>query len=198
MREPPESESDCRIAICGSAGVGRTTLAQALAYELKLPYIAEEMRSFLVTSRRSLSSFAPHEIEVKLLRLQRERREAERSARDFVADTGALDFIAHALFHGCSSTALLAEIHPLRYRAIFVLPWGVLPYRLDGVRPPDQASQLGYQRILESLLRRHTPTSQLHFLPDNIRRLHDRLRWAAACLAAVPATLSRMQGEFTR
>jgi uroporphyrin-III C-methyltransferase len=173
-----------RIGVCGSASVGKTTLAGALGRELGVPCLQEEMRAYLEHSRRILADLPAPELEGIVMRLWREREEKERTVPAFVADNCAIDFAAYALYYGClsaaSEQALLttAASYLRRYDAVFLLPWGVLPYEQDGVRPPDPYLQLRYQLLLEGLLRRYVDPERLHLLPETLLRLQDRISWA--------------------
>jgi uroporphyrinogen III methyltransferase/synthase len=181
---------DLRIGICGSASVGKTTLAHALARDFGLPCLREEMRDYLEASGSDLTLLPPANVESILLHLWRQRQDKERTANSFIADNCPIDFAAYALYYGClsdlSRDALLNEaLRNLdRYHAIFLLPWGVLPYEQDGIRPANPHLQLRYHYILEGLLRRHFPADKLHSLPTTLVHLEDRRRWVAERLAA--------------
>lgn len=175
-----------RIGVCGSASVGKTTLAGALAREFDVPCLREEMRSYLEHSRKNLADLPAPELEAIVLRLWREREEKERTVPAFVADNCAIDFAAYALYYGCLSAAseevllTTAASYLGRYDAIFLLPWGVLPYEQDGVRPSDRYLQLRYQLLLEGLLHRYVEPERLHFLPETLLRVEDRVSWATS------------------
>lgn len=172
-----------RLGICGSASVGKTTLAHALAQDLDLPCIEEEMRAYLEHFGADLSRLPSSEVEHVVLTLWQQRQRAERATPAFVADNCSIDFAAYALYYGClshrSSEQLLVQArrHLESYDAIVLLPWGSLPYVQDGVRPTDQHLQLRYQFLLEGLLRRYVPPQKLHPLPEGILHLDDRRAW---------------------
>lgn len=177
-----------RLAICGSASVGKTTLVHALAGHLQLPWLREEMRDYLEATRVELWSLPSSQVETILLELWRKRLQQECAATAFVADNCPMDFAASALYYGCLSAtgedALITRAAPHldQYDAIVVLPWGVLPYQQDGIRPADQFLQLRYQVLLEGLLHRYVDPQKLHFLPKSLLTLEERVRWVTARL----------------
>lgn len=192
-----------RIGITGSAGVGKTSLATALAEDLAVPCLHEEMRAYLERTGTRLSNLPGELVAPILQELWRERSATELAVAAFVADNCCLDFAAYALYYGCVEDTRTAALpawlaEPLRnlahYDAIFVLPWGTLPYVNDGVRGPSQYQQLRYQCIIEGLLRRYAAPGSLHFLPDEIADLAERRRWALSILGERGNTLAQQRG----
>src|ERR1700761_1867556 len=187
----PEARSAFRIGICGSASVGKTTLAHELSRRLQLPCIGEEMRAHLESSGNSLAERPAGEAEAALLGMWQERGQAESATAGFVADNCPLDFAAYALYYGCLSegsydTLIHGAVQAVQaYDAVILLPWGVLPYEQDGVRPANRFLQLRYQTLLEGLLRRHVPKEKLHFLPESLIRLEERAAWVEAHVATM-------------
>jgi nicotinamide riboside kinase len=177
-----------KIAVTGSASVGKTSLVKLLSPALGLPCIDEEMRPYLERTRARLSQLPSSEVAAILTGLWRERAEREASTEAFVADNCSLDFIAYALHYGCLTEKMASFLVPevlkmtARYDAVFVLPWGVLPYVDDGVRSPGRYSQLGYQLMIEGLLRRHVDPAKVHYLPEGLNDLPARSRWACSVL----------------
>ena len=177
-----------RIAVTGSAGVGKTSLVEKLAPALGLPMIEEEMRAWLRQNHVRLSELPRSETAALLLELWRERARRERTDVAFVADNCSLDFIAYALHYGCLTEELASLLLPeastfaSRYDAVFVLPWGVLPYVDDGIRAPSHHAQLGYQLIIEGLCRRYVDPSRLHLLPEGLTDVASRCEWACSVL----------------
>ncbi|PTL85638.1 uroporphyrinogen-III C-methyltransferase [Vitiosangium sp. GDMCC 1.1324] len=191
------ADSPLRIAITGSAGVGKTTLAHALGLHLGLPLVPEEMRELVVRTGKRLVELPVPERAKALRELWTVRRLREQERREgFVADNGTVDFAAYALQHGCAElvpdffeTPALAAL----YDAVFVLPWGVIPYERDGVRGDSPMDELRYQLVLESLLRRSVPASRLHFVPDTCVTLEERVRF---CLEVLRRPREERRGGF--
>lgn len=184
------AERPRRIAITGSAGVGKTTLVHALSLRLGLPVVPEETRELITRTGKRLEELPLPERANVLRELWSTRRVREEERREgFVADNCAADFAAYALQHGCAelfpdfsqTPALVAH-----YEAVFVLPWGALPYERDGVRGDSPMDELRYQLVLESLLRRAIPASRLHFIPDVCTSLEERVRFCEETLGRSP------------
>ncbi len=152
-----------RIAVSGSAGVGKSTLARRLAAALGVPYIGEGMREYLERTGTDLHALGHEGVRALVLRLWEERKEAEALSGGFVADRSSYDFAAFWLYYHFAAddaeTRLLFEetLAPGRYDAVFLLPWGRIPLVADGVRTPNPWTQLHLQLLLEGLLRRHAP-----------------------------------------
>ncbi|GDX81704.1 hypothetical protein LBMAG42_35150 [Deltaproteobacteria bacterium] len=175
-----------RIAISGSAGVGKSTLARALAAELGLPYIPEGMREYLESGAPNLHSLGPDGLRTLVLRLWSERQEREAAAtRGFVADRASYDFAAFWLFYrfaepGCATTAtyLAATMDPARYDLVALLPYGRLPLVADGVRSSNPWVQLHTHLLIEGMARRcavNTYTVESVSLADRVSELVARI-----------------------
>jgi uroporphyrin-III C-methyltransferase len=181
---PSNAPTQLRIGICGSASVGKTSLVNALASDLTLPCLREEMRDYLESTGAKLADMPAPQVSSVLTQLWKKREEKELQTNAFIADNCPLDFAAYALYYGClndeNSGVFLSKTLDFisKYDAICVLPWGILPYTEDGVRPASQHLQLRYQLILEGLLRKYVSPQKLHFLPEGITDLTDRCRWA--------------------
>jgi len=178
-----------RIALSGSAGTGKTTLALALSQALGLPLIPEETRARLEGGEPPLHHLDPLEGLAVLEALWRERLVLEARLGAFVADNGPLDFAAYALHHGCVADAshpfvqgCLAHLPQVR---TLLLPCGVLPYERDGVRCEDPATEARFQATLETLLPGEAP---LQRLPEPLTTREGRLAWALSALGAVPSS----------
>jgi uroporphyrinogen III methyltransferase/synthase len=163
-------------------------LVQALAGTLGLPCLHEEMRAYLERTGARLADLLPREVEQVLLELWHERAAREQNTVAFVADNCALDFIAYALHYRCLTDELASTLLPqvlklsADYDAIFVLPWGVLPYVDDGVRNRNRQDQFSYQLNIEGLLRRYMQPGKLHFVPEHLTGLAARRQWVLSIL----------------
>lgn len=149
-----------RIAISGSAGTGKSTLARRLSEETGLPLIGEGMREYLERTGVDLHSLGHEGMRALVLRLWEERKEAEeRASRGFIADRSSFDFAAFWLYYHFAredeeTRGLFEEcLQVRRYEAIWLLPWGKIPLLADGIRTPDRYVQLHLQLLLEGLLR---------------------------------------------
>lgn len=152
-----------RIAVSGSAGVGKSTLARRLADALGVPCIGEGMREYLERTGVDLHDLGHEGLRALVLELWEERKAAEARHGAFVADRASYDFAAFWLYYHFAEedpdTARLFEetLAPGRYDAVFLLPWGRIPLVADGIRTPNRWTQLHLQLLLEGVLRRHAP-----------------------------------------
>lgn len=158
-----------RIAIVGSAGTGKTTLAEAAAARLNLPLIADAMRRRLT---EGLDLHAMSRADHRRLLERQAAGWAEEASRPggFVSDGSALDFAAFWLANGYAIDdpdgferlldAARAAIARLDH--VFLLPWGAIPLAADGVRYANPWHQLHAQSVIEGLLGRYVPADRLH------------------------------------
>ncbi len=150
-----------RIAISGSAGVGKSTLARALAAELGFPYLPEGMREYLESGGPDLHTLGHDGMRRLVARLWAERQEAEARHPSFVADRASYDFAAFWLYYRFADPHepdtvpyLEATMAPGRYELVVLVPYGRLPLVADGVRSSNPWVQLHTHLLIEGMVRR--------------------------------------------
>ena len=136
-----------RIAMSGSAGIGKTTLGRRLASELDVPYIDEGMRRHLEAGV-VLHDLTRDEMVGLMRTLWDEQVAAEdqaiATAGGFVADRSSVDFAVFWMWYGFTrpedepdAFVDRALAHAQRYDHIVLPPYGVLPLEADGFRSSD-------------------------------------------------------------
>ena len=165
-----------RLAISGSAGTGKTTLARELSHRLNLPLIPEAMRAYLEAGGKRLDRVAQAQAEMKLAEFRAELEAAEGRLGAFVTDNGALDLDAYAHWYGCAGASKTGA-HAGRYDAVVILPAGILPYERDGIRQEDPAQEAQFQKLLERLAEESELESVLLRVPTQLRTVEERAEW---------------------
>lgn len=176
-----------RIALTGSAGVGKTSLGLRLAAGLDLPFLAEGMRARLEAGLdlHTLDRAGYRALIGELFdEAQRAQARAVAEAGGFVADRCALDFAAFWLYYGLAfdddATARLFErvrAGIADYDRIVVLPWGAVPLTADGIRSTNPWVQLHVQALIEGLLARMAPPGRVVHMPAEVEGLDRRAAW---------------------
>ena len=171
-----------RLAISGSAGTGKSSLAMALANSLKIPYLEENFRR-----RREnglvFQNLSRTDQSLLILELYTEAiEEAAQHTTGFVQDRCPIDFLAFWLHYGfwgeeTPSATLFERVQKdlSYYDRIIVLPWGVFDIQDDGVRSTNCWLQLKFQSLLEGLISRLTPKTLIYWMPDDIDTKQGRL-----------------------
>ena len=177
-----------RIALSGSAGVGKTTLGKALAERLGVSFIEEGMRERL-ESGLDLHTLDRDQHRALVEELFDECWAAPEGSANvgFVADRSPIDFLAFWLYYGFAADAEPTKRFATRcddamaaLDCVIVLPWGALPLVDDGIRTPNRWRQLHFQALVEGLLGRRAPAGKVHLLPDDVIDLSARIDWASA------------------
>lgn len=171
-----------RIALSGSAGTGKTTLAQLLARRLDLPLIPEAMRAHLEAGGARLDDLPPAEAATILASFRQDLENQERELGAFVADNGALDLEAYTRWYRCGSGSRPGLVAG-RYDAVVLLPAGLLPYVQDGIRRDDAEEEIRFQGLLESMAAVSPLQSVLLRPPHQLRTPEARADWVIAQLS---------------
>lgn len=187
------SPRSIRLALCGSAGVGKTTLGRALARRFEVPFIEEGMRRRLEAGLVP-GELAPQALEDLFAELWQEQLEAQLAAVDthggYVADRSAFDFGAAWLQYTSledrqrTSAWMLARLTDAEeHTHVVLLPFGGLPLEGDGIRHDDPWFQFRFQAVVEHLLARHARKDVCIPVPPACQALEDRIAFVEARLA---------------
>lgn len=197
-----------RIALCGSAGTGKTTLGRALSQHFGVPYIPEGMRARLESGLdvQGLGHEGLRDL-VRELWAEQRAREADAIARagGFVADRSPVDYAAFWLTYRFTddpdATARFFEETfgtVDEYDRIVCLPWGALPLEADGVRSSNPWVQRSFQALVEGLLQREVSAQRYALLPRPLTTLPDRVAWVLDQLGEAGARAGAAWGASNR
>lgn len=188
---PVPQERPPRLALSGSAGVGKTSLGNRLSAEFGVPYIPEGMRKRLENGL-NLHDLTHRQLQELVVVLWEEQKAAEQAAMDqhggFISDRSAVDFAAFWLYYHfvedeAASERFFADTLGwfANYDRVVLLPWGVLPLQADGVRSSNPWVQRHYQAVLEGLLSREVHDDRVLRLPELVS-LEARVDWVRSAL----------------
>lgn len=171
-----------KLAISGSAGTGKSSLASALARSLKLPYLEESFRRHREDGL-IFHHLSPTEQSDLIRELYTESiTQATQCPNGFVQDRCPIDFLAFWLHYGFwndekRSAALFNRVQMdlSLYNRIIILPWGRFDIEEDGVRSTNRWLQLKFQSLLEGLFTRFVPKDLIYWMPDDIATKKGRL-----------------------
>ena len=164
-----------RIAISGTHGVGKTTLAKQLSEILRLPLLTETAREVIQQYVSDCSYMVCHpdkaEIQAKILNKQIEK---EATHKAFVSDRSVLDVLAYSCLYRIFDSPTLHELakkilltYSKNYDLIIFCPIPDDDYEIpdDGFRLTDKDSQMDIDNYLKCLLATK-PTDVLYLPPD--------------------------------
>jgi Asp-tRNA(Asn)/Glu-tRNA(Gln) amidotransferase A subunit family amidase len=174
-----------RIAVCGCAGIGKTSLARALADRLSIPLIEEQYEALF-----SAGGFSgpPAAVAGRFEQVLTTKRRQEQ-APNFVADRCGIDlfnlWLAHQLNRLNDRTAAFSErcqASASRYD-VFIFPtWGEPPMKphdaTDGrVRVQDPWVQLRNHAAILGLASLWVPPNRIVRLPLGVGSPEERAGW---------------------
>ena len=148
-----------KLAISGSAGTGKTTLAQNIAKQTGWTYIPEFARE----ACEKLKVKTPREIpDARKLEFQKiildMKIEAETKAIDFVADRSTIDVLAYYLWwnarnKNCDNDYInTCTKQALNYDMTYFLEWGAFPLVDDGFRSVNEYYQRSIHYLIKGIL----------------------------------------------
>jgi broad specificity phosphatase PhoE/nicotinamide riboside kinase len=188
-----------RLALSGSAGVGKSTLGQAVAEALGVEYIPEGMRNRLEKGL-NIRGLSHSEMQALVEELWVEQTEKEdeliAAGRGFVADRSPIDFLAFWMNYGFVHDAAASSVFFKKvenrialFDRIVLLPFGLLPLQDDSVRSINPWIQRRFQSTVRGLLEEEVGAPRFVHLP-NLVDLEERVRWCT--------DLVHRAGEFAR
>lgn len=155
-----------RIALTGTSSTGKTTLAHQLmatsAFTNIIPnLITEDARQLLRSlGHRSMDVMTPAELR-QFQQLYLEKKIATEFQRsDYLVDRSYVDVAAYFLVRdsremdtaSVQSYVETCRVHALDYDLHFFLPYGRIPFKLDGYRSEDLAFHAAIDRQIQTLL----------------------------------------------
>jgi len=140
-----------RIAIAGSHGVGKTTLAKALAKRLNFKYIPDIVREEAIKKGFVINENTPPEVQLWLVSRQWELENT--TPENWVADKSLFDFLIYGeiVLKNENVLNVIREMvtRNANYDFVFYLPIE-FPLELDGVR----SENLRFQKDVDSRYRK--------------------------------------------
>ncbi len=181
-----------KIAISGSAGVGKTTLASALAHCYGCRLIEEGYDGLFDPHADFIRPRSRLRREILCLLEQKNSRESE--AGSFVADRCAVDLFNLWMSRGFGDdqelTAWLYQHcrrYVEKYDFVFVPPWSAIPLRqidlpVNRRRAMNPWSQLYNHANVIGLLHQWLPAARLVPIPFGLQDLRERVAFACATI----------------
>lgn len=174
--DPGRSPAVPRVALCGSAGTGKSTLGRRLAEALDVPFLDETVRD-RIQAGLDLGALTAPQLADLLAELWDEQLARQAACpRGWVTDRSPVDYAAfwiqYHLHHVPGMDEALTEDWFERVlpalddcSAVVLLPWGVLPLVDDGVRSTNRWTQFQFQSLAERLADRHVAGAHLVRVP---------------------------------
>lgn len=175
-----------KIAVCGCAGIGKSTLVPALAEALGVTAIAEHYAGLFA------GQAAPRAMAQRFAKVLQHKHQLEDAAHAFVVDRCGVDLFNLWLARRLSALPRLTEqfMAACRRRAagydwLIFPPWGVLPMQphdaADGrVRVQDPWVQLRNHAAILGLARLWVAPERILCLPGHPMDNQERVRWLMA------------------
>jgi nicotinamide riboside kinase len=167
-----------KIAISGSHGVGKTTLAKALCAKLNYPMITEVARTvakemgFANTDqirKADKDTITKFQRKIYVNQLLAESSYLKLPHENFISDRSVFDIIAYMVLYGLDDEIInifteSAAKFSNHYDLIIYCPIPVGTIANDGFRLTDKETQIQYSLILKDLLitRASCPVAYLH------------------------------------
>lgn len=178
--------TELRIALCGSSGTGKTTLATYLAATLNLPFNPVGSRSV----SKAMGFDSPYDVDKagKRAEFQRrlvlEKRSWEKDHPSFVSDRTTVDNLAYTMLHDVKTIDqdLLAQIVSgmERYTHIFYCPVDVFcQVGDDSARVKDPTYQKLYDIVLKGLVDTYRKPAT-KFITITVNGIEERRTWVQA------------------
>ncbi len=185
------SRTPVKIAVSGAVSTGKTTLGKALAGELGVAFIAENLESLFYIEREKMADPAKH---AKLfLKCLESKRQLELLQESFVVDRCPVDilnfwFAKH--LHSRTDTQPIYERcrrDMLLYDRIVLLPFGVLPFEKnsedgDPKRNAETWFRLHGSARITGLAHHFLEPDKIIHMPKNIVELDARINFVRSAL----------------
>lgn len=175
-----------RLGISGAAGTGKSTLAQALACELDVPYVEEGMR------QRIEGGLDLHTLDMAQRRALSEELLDEMCAHTehadgFICDRSPLDMVAFWIYYRFAFDLEATERYVAKalaamacFDAVVLLPRGVITLEDDGVRTANPWIQMHFEAVLEGVIRELDHATPVLRPPPDCHDLTQRCDWVRA------------------